>query len=199
MTRPVARLVLVYAAIVRIDSGKTSSLQGEVAPTELPPTAKGTWQIRDNNKKEIQYASKVAQAVSATSNSKSARHLLRALLCAVVLASPVFALGQVKPHKHSLTVKFNYDFGLTPACSAGAKKNCVQEFVVYDLSSGAANRQRLASKPATPGASGKVMGITITSPRLPFEIGKHFIAVVARTPDGVESEVNKCTIWVNFQ
>jgi hypothetical protein len=166
---------------------------------EFPPTAKRTWQIRDNAEKELEYASKVARPVTATSNSKSARHLLRTLLCAVVLAIPVFALGQVKPHKHSLTVKFNYDFGLTSACSAGAKKNCVQEFVVYDLSAGAANRQRLASKPATPGASGKVMGITITSPRLPFEIGKHFIAVVARTPDGTESDLYNCTIWVELR
>jgi hypothetical protein len=133
------------------------------------------------------------------SSSSRATPLLRVVLCAVIMAIAVFATGQGNSHRHAVTVTFNYDFQLTPACSAGAKKNCVQEFIVYDLSAGAANRRRLASKSVGAWASGNVTGISITSPRLAFEVGKHLIAVVARTPDGIESDAYKCTIWLPFK
>jgi len=125
--------------------------------------------------------------------------VLRAVLGLVLLAGSADALGQTAPHKHSITVTFNYDFRLTPACTAGARKNCVQEFIVYDLSAGPTNRRRLASKPADSSATGNVKGISIASPKLLFDPGKHLIAVVARTPDGIESDLYKCTIWLHFE
>jgi hypothetical protein len=159
----------------------------------------GMQSSRRSEEKELEYLPNVSQTISTQSKSKSARFFSCALLCAVTSLAPVSAMGHVKSHQHSITVKFNYDFGLTPGCALGAKKDCVQEFVVYDISAGPANRQRLASKPVDSGTTGRVEGISITSPRLPFEIGKHLIAVVARAPDGTESDLYKCTIWLHFR
>jgi len=125
--------------------------------------------------------------------------LKRGLLGAIILTSPLFAYAKPKAHKHSITVKFDYDFRLTPACASDAtkisddKKNCVKEFVVYDISIGIGNRTRLASLPAPSGASDLVKGISFTTPSLRFASGKHIIAVVARTPNGEESDPSKCT------
>ena len=123
----------------------------------------------------------------------------RGLLGAIILISPLFAHAKPKAHKHSITVKFDYDFRLTPACAPeatkdpDAKKNCVKEFVAYDISTGVANRIKLASLPVPSGAKGLVKGISFKTPPLTFASGKHIIAVVARTPDGEESDPSKCT------
>jgi hypothetical protein len=159
----------------------------------------GSWLVRPNERKELEYAPKVMPDVTTLPKSNRARILLPTLVCAMALAGPVPLIAQAKSHQHSITVRFNYDFRITPACTAGTKEGCVQEFVVYDVSAGAANRRRLASKSVGAWASGNVTDIVITSPRLAFEIGKHLIAVVARTPDGTESDVSRCTIWLKFK
>jgi len=100
------------------------------------------------------------------------------------------------PQKHSITVKFDYDFRLTPACTPKASKNCVQQFNLYDISLGVAIRRKLASHTVPTGATGLVTGITFTTPVLPFESGKHVLAVTAQRPDGAESDVSKCTTSV---
>ena len=45
----------------------------------------------------------------------------------------------------------------------------------------------LFSAPVPSGAHGLMKGITATSPRLLFAVGKHRIAVSAREPDGKET------------
>lgn len=128
----------------------------------------------------------------------------RGLLGAVVLTLVVLLLAYArpKPHKHSITVKFDYDFRLTPACSSDttkgtdAKKECIQEFVVYDISVGSSRRTKLATIPVPAGAKGLVKGISGKTPLLLFAPGKHIIAVVARTPDGKESDPGRCTTTV---
>ena len=123
----------------------------------------------------------------------------RGLLGAIILISPLFAHAKAKAHKHSIAVKFDYDFRLTPACASDAaritdaKRNCVQEFIIYDISIGVANRIKLASLPVPSGASGLVKDISFKTPPLTFASGKHIIAVVARTRDGEESDPSKCT------
>jgi hypothetical protein len=118
------------------------------------------------------------------------------LLALAVGTLSLFA--QTKSDKHSITVKFDYDFRITPACTVSSPKNCVQEFVVYDISAGSTSRTKLASASPPAGAKGLVKSISITTPSLLFESGKHRIAVVARTSGKVESDVNKCTTWVDI-
>jgi len=100
--------------------------------------------------------------------------------------------------KHTITVKFDYDFGRTPACSAKITKNCVQQFNVYDLSGGAANKFKLFSVPVPSGASGLLKGITGASPQLVFETGQHFIGVTAQSPSGNESSPVPCETSVQI-
>lgn len=100
---------------------------------------------------------------------------------------------------HKVTVKFDYDFGKTPACSAKVKTKCVQKFVAYDISAGVKNRVELfeIQLPAKP--EGVVPGIGGKSPaKLDFESGKHLISVVAREPDGTESKHRACTTWIDI-
>lgn len=99
---------------------------------------------------------------------------------------------------HTITVKFNYDFKLTPACSATVKANCVQVFNVYDISGGPAHRIKLFTVAVPAGASGAVTGITGTSPQLVFETGKHFLGVTAQTPSGAESDPGACQTFVQI-
>lgn len=112
----------------------------------------------------------------------------------------VFSLAVVSAgaenQKHKITVHFNYNFDATPACSSSkSNRKCVQDFVLYDLSAGEAKRSLLMIIPVPPKPKGLVKGISATTPPLLFEPGKHFLAVVARMPDGTES--TPATIWVN--
>jgi hypothetical protein len=125
--------------------------------------------------------------------------LFGALRCAGQTQAPAQASSREgAPAKHSVTVKFDYDFGPTPACSAKIKKSCIQQFVVYDISAGEAKRSKLFTIPAPPDAKGAVNGITGTSPELLFESGKHLLAVVAQEPDGSESHPRACTTWITI-
>ena len=120
---------------------------------------------------------------------------LMAVVTALLLAES-FVAGQSSSSKHSVTVPFDYDFGITPACSGKVVKNCVKQFVMYDITAGAKNRTKLFSIPVDPNAKGKVTGITATSPMLLFELGKHLISVVAQYPDNVESDVKAAKTWI---
>ncbi|MGH9682201.1 MAG: hypothetical protein ACRD4S_01105 [Candidatus Acidiferrales bacterium] len=108
-----------------------------------------------------------------------------ALLTMLLMAAPVFS--QSAP-KHSVTVKFNYDFGKNPACTAAVTKKCVKQFIVYDVSIG--RRTKLFTIPAPPNARGMVKGITGKSEPLPFAPGNHIFAVTAEMADGAESDLN---------
>jgi len=132
----------------------------------------------------------------------------RVLLCAIVFAflTSLVTLAKPKPHKHCITIRFDYDFGATPACSSeatkvtDAKRNiCVEDFVVYDISVGAGRRTKLAVIPVPAGAHGPVKGISGKTPPLYFAPGEHIIAVVARTPDGKESDPYRCSTSVKIR
>lgn len=115
-------------------------------------------------------------------------------------ANPGTQAAPVPPSaKHTITVKFDYDFDRTSACSAKVTTHCVQQFNVYDVSGGLPNKVKLFSIPAPPSARGLVQGITGTSPLLAFELGKHFIAVSAQTPGGEESSPAMCQTFVQVK
>jgi hypothetical protein len=100
---------------------------------------------------------------------------------------------------HFITVKFDYDFGKTPACSATVKTACVQEFIAYDISAGVQKRSKLFEIPLPAKPVGRVPGITWKSPtKLDFESGKHLLSVVAREPNGTESKHRACTTWIEI-
>lgn len=124
-----------------------------------------------------------------------------AFVLSALLAGPTSA-GQ---SKHRITITFDYDFTHQPPCSSDSKdskgqkkKDCVQEFVAYDISAGVQKRTKLISIPVAQNAHGLVKGITATTPLLLFETGRHLIAVVAQTPGGHESDPNQCSAWVNI-
>ncbi len=94
------------------------------------------------------------------------------------------------PRRHKITIKFDYDFRLTPACSQGPANICVKRFNVYDISAG--YRILLFSIPVPDDTVGLVRGISVTSPPLPFAPGKHILAVTAQSADGAESPTDAC-------
>jgi len=102
---------------------------------------------------------------------------------------------------HTLTVTFDYEFRLTPACTASVTNNCVQEFVVYDISAGAskAKRYKLFTVPLPSNPNGIVDGIQATGPPLDFESGKDLLGVTALEPGANlsnESLPQACSTWI---
>lgn len=100
--------------------------------------------------------------------------------------------------QHSVTVTFDYDFGLTPACSKKITKACVQRFVAYDISAGAGHSAMLFQIPLPANPAGAVHGIVATSPKLDFESGRHLVSVTAQGPDGRQSRKSVCTTWITI-
>lgn len=126
------------------------------------------------------------------------KYFLCSALIAVLAAAAV--AGQ---SKHKITVTFDYDFAHQPPCSTDANekehdKVCVQQFIVYDISAGLAQRTKLMTIPVPADARGMVKGISGTSPLLLFESGQHLIAVVAQAPNGYESDPNRCEVWITI-
>jgi hypothetical protein len=120
-------------------------------------------------------------------------------------ATPQGANGQTKSQEpapvgaamHSITLNFDYDFTKTPACSEKVKKKCVAKFSVYDISGD--KPYFLFSAPVPDGAHGLMKGITATSPRMLFAVGKHRIAVSAQEPDGKESSPRDCKTIIEIK
>jgi hypothetical protein len=99
---------------------------------------------------------------------------------------------------HVVTVKFNYDFDKTPACSVKVTKHCVQQFIAFDISGGAKNAIMLFPIPLPDKRTGQVPDITGASPPTDFESGKHLISVAAMSPDGTHSKRSLCTTWITI-
>jgi len=97
---------------------------------------------------------------------------------------------------HTVTVKFDYDFTHTPICSGKIKDSCVSTFTVYDISG--PKPYKLFSIPVPGDAKGMTKGITATSPRMLFGIGKHRIAVSAVSASGKESPPLACDTIVEI-
>jgi hypothetical protein len=103
-----------------------------------------------------------------------------------------------RPQKRSVTVKFDYDFRLSPACTAtSTTKKCIKLFNVYDITGG--KQDWLFSVPTPAQASGNMKGITATSPPLALAPGKHILAVTARSADDAESETKVCTTTIEVK
>jgi len=120
--------------------------------------------------------------------------LVRAALVSVLCARALAAQS-----RHTIKFTFDYDFGITPACSAEVKKGCVQRFNFYDISGGFATRVKLGSLPVPTVAKGLVRGISFTTERRLFSPGKHMVAVSAQLADGMESDVSRCSAIVKIR
>jgi hypothetical protein len=128
--------------------------------------------------------------------------------CALAVLILVAAPGGIAPTqtapegtaatKHSVTVKFDYDFHTTHACSKRHKADCVRQFVVYDISAGEDKRTQLFTIPTPRHAKKSNVPVTGTSPQLLFESGQHLLEVVAQYPDGTESAKRASTTWVTI-
>ena len=113
----------------------------------------------------------------------------------LVLAGATLALtaavSNATTGQHVMTVTFNYDFTTDNACSATVTKGCLQQFNIYDITTG--TPLKLFSVPAPPGASSAVTGITGTSALLPLKSGVHTFGATAQMADGTESSPNAST------
>jgi hypothetical protein len=98
---------------------------------------------------------------------------------------------------HSITVQFDYDFTKTPACAAKLTTACVQKFNVYDISG--EKPYLLFSVPVPQNAQGAMKGITASSPRMLFAIGRHRIGVSAQMPDGEKSPPHDCKVIIEIK
>ncbi len=101
--------------------------------------------------------------------------------------APVFAA----PGQHTVSVTLNYDFTVDAACSATVTKGCLQQFNIYDVTTG--TPVKLFSVTAPAGASGPVTGITGTSGLLALKSGVHVFGATAQMADGTESNPNGST------
>jgi hypothetical protein len=116
---------------------------------------------------------------------------LAAVATAFALATALPSATQATPGQHTLTVTFNYDFTTDNACSATVTKSCLQQFNIYDVTTG--TPVKLFSVPAPAGATTAVTGITGTSALLPIKSGVHTFGATAQMADGTESSPNAST------
>jgi hypothetical protein len=98
---------------------------------------------------------------------------------------------------HSITVQFDYDFTKTPPCAAKVTTACIKTFDVYDISG--EKPYLLFSIPAPANAQGLTKGITATSPRMLFAIGKHRIGVAAQMANGEKSPPRDCKVIIEIK
>ncbi len=124
------------------------------------------------------------------------RVLVFAVFGGVILAGRCLAQEQAQPPKHTIVVKFDYDFTAVPACSQKVSKKCIAKFVVYDISGG--KPYKLFEIPVPADASGAVKGISGESQPLLFESGKHLLAVTAQKDSGEESSASASAVWVKI-
>jgi hypothetical protein len=125
---------------------------------------------------------------------KNVRKITKRLLAVAglaAMASTMAALTDAAPGQHTLAVSLNYDFTTDIACSATVTKSCLQQFNIYDVTSG--TPLKLFTFPAPAGASGPVTGITATSALLPLKSGVHIFGATAQMADGTESSPNAST------
>lgn len=113
-----------------------------------------------------------------------------------VFLSFVFALALAivllaAPGQHTVTATLSYDFTVDNACSSTVTTGCVQQFNIYDLTSGSA--VKLFSIPAPAGSTGPATGITGTSGLLTLKAGLHTFAATAQMADGTESNPKDST------
>jgi hypothetical protein len=106
----------------------------------------------------------------------------------------VLAAVHAAPGQHTVAVTLNYDFTTDAACSATVTKNCLQQFNIYDVTTG--TPVKLFSVTAPAGATGAVNGITGTSGLLTLRSGVHVFGATAQMADGTESNPNASTATV---
>lgn len=111
-----------------------------------------------------------------------------------VMLLALVAAVQAAPGQHTVAVTLNYDFTTDAACSATVTKNCVQQFNIYDVTTG--TPVKLFSVAAPAGATGAVNGITGTSGLLTLRSGVHVFGATAQMADGTESNPNASTATV---
>ncbi|HKS67240.1 MAG TPA: hypothetical protein VJR26_08390 [Candidatus Acidoferrales bacterium] len=124
------------------------------------------------------------------------RAIPRLAAMAGMLATGWPITAQTAGATHKITVTFDYDFTRTPACRAEIKRDCVKQFNVYEVGPGIKILAKLMSIPVPRGAHDVVKGLSGTTRWLTIEPGKHLIAVTAQTPEGAESDLRLCRVWV---
>lgn len=116
---------------------------------------------------------------------------MRKMLAYLGLMFLVAAVAGAATGQHTVAVTLNYDFTTDGACSATVTKSCLQQFNIYDVTTG--TPVKLFSITAPAGANGPVNGITGTSGQLSLKSGVHIFGATAQMADGTESNPNGST------
>ena len=116
---------------------------------------------------------------------------MRKMLAYLGLMFLVAAVAGAATGQHTVAVTLNYDFTADGACSATVTKSCLQQFNIYDVTTG--TPVKLFSITAPAGANGPVNGITGTSGQLSLKSGVHIFGATAQMADGTESNPNGST------
>jgi hypothetical protein len=116
---------------------------------------------------------------------------MRKMLAYLGLMFLVAAVAGAETEQHTVAVTLNYDFTTDGACSATVTKGCLQQFNIYDVTTG--TPVKLFSITAPAGANGPVNGITGTSGQLSLKSGVHIFGATAQMADGTESNPNGST------
>lgn len=115
------------------------------------------------------------------------KRTLAMFLCLALVTLPIAAA----PPTHTVTVTLSYDFTVDNACSSTVTTGCVQQFNIYDLTTG--TPVKLFSVPAPAGANNAVNGITGTSAPIQLKSGVRLFGATAQMADGTESDPNGST------
>ena len=134
---------------------------------------------------------RIEKTLRQAAHAARARTAAALVLAAIAAFTFAAAVASATPGQHTLTVTFNYDFTTDNACSATVTKSCLQQFNIYDVTTG--SPVKLFSVPAPSGASSAVTGITGTSALLPLKSGVHTFGATAQMADGTESSPNAST------
>jgi hypothetical protein len=100
---------------------------------------------------------------------------MRKILAYVGLMFLVVAAARAATGQHTVAVTLNYDFTTDGACSTTVTKGCLQQFNIYDVTTG--TPVKLFSITAPAGANGPVNGITGTSGQLSLTVACTFLAL----------------------
>lgn len=116
---------------------------------------------------------------------------MKKMMAYVGLMFLVVGVARAATGQHTVAVALNYDFTTDGACSTTVTKGCLQQFNIYDVTTG--TPVKLFSITAPAGANGPVNGITGTSGQLSLTSGVHIFGATAQMADGTESSPNGST------
>jgi hypothetical protein len=182
-----------------VRNGKSSATSGAARQTPNAAAVKNE-ALASQPQAPIDLSGRSADVISVYLRELKTGFVIRLIMAPILVATVCVSLlsgdTEKAPSTHRITFTFDYDFRVTLACSTKVTRECVQQFNFYDISAGIPKRVKLGSISVPAGASGFVKSISATTDPLLFNSGRHRLAVSAQMPNGLESDLSKCTTIV---